>query len=861
MIELVNVSKIFKTSYKEKNKVIKDINLKLPNKGLVFVVGKSGSGKTTLLSLIGGLEKVSGGNIFVNNIDITKLKHSKLDGYRNNIAGYIFQDYQLIENLTIFENIKMMLDFKNEVNYQKVLNALKQVGLEGYESRFPKELSGGEKQRVAIARILVKDPKIILADEPTGNLDTATSKQIFNILKEVSKTRLVLTVSHNIYDSNEFADYIVYLNDGEIKGTYFRNENSNNNLKIKNDYLYIPVHKVIDEKTKSKVIEELSETKIKGIIQENNEFLEDNFDFKPKNDANFNTKNHNSFKNNLKYAFKFFKGEKLKGLLFSFVSSIILSFIGLCLLLTLTNEKIQYYNYFNNNPQDTLIVKAGSIDSKEGSYETTNTFNGFIDENYEEVYRKNGYKGKIYRSTYGAFKDKFHIRNSLTLGEVKEFYEVDENRLKEIFQIDGELVFKSVNKTPYEHGVYITDFLASNELSLAHKDMFDYDAIYQLEESNGLLINGIIQTNFEKDYPEVVGVNCIKHELENDNKFYQSKRGNEYYKKLHNYWMSAYSFEKDACKYRFNNDKSWYYAPQKFVATKETRNINFLGGITRDYFYNKLNLKDDEIILTARNLEMLTNSNVEIKKEIEFLDEPIEVDANFYQFNDSSLENSIFNKKIKIVGFNNQTYNIVNSNFYSEIVDAYNKPYRLDFDSPSEIESILKGNNEIGCVINDYIAYEVKVTTRYIDTLDDLFTFIMTCLIIVLVLLLIFYNIKIVNNKNFEIGVMKSLGARDIDLITMFSVTSLSSFLEILVFYNVFQIILTKVCDRILSKAIGSITNFTIGLNTNIQFIFINAPFLLIASLIIIVLYLIFYFVPFIKIRFLDPTKIVKAKE
>ena len=197
MIELKNVYKSYKTKNNEV-RVLKDINIKLPSKGLIFILGKSGSGKTTLLNLIGGLDNVTSGNIYLNKNDITKFDSNMLDNYRNSLVGFIFQDYNLLDNLSVYENIKLPLSLqKKKDNNSLISKVLTGVGLLNMEDRNINELSGGEKQRVSIARAMIKNPDIILADEPTGNLDTNNASYIFNILKQISLAKLVVVVTHD----------------------------------------------------------------------------------------------------------------------------------------------------------------------------------------------------------------------------------------------------------------------------------------------------------------------------------------------------------------------------------------------------------------------------------------------------------------------------------------------------------------------------------------------------------------------------------------------------------------------------------------------------------------------------------------
>lgn len=235
MIKLKEVCKSYKT-HRKKYEVLKNINLSFPNNGLISVLGPSGCGKTTLLNLIGGLDKVTSGDIIVNNISTTKYKNKDWDNYRNNYIGFVFQNFNLLENRTVFNNVELTLRLsrvKCRERKERVLNALKEVGLEKLASKKVKLLSGGEKQRVVIARAIVNNPEVVLADEPTGSLDSVTSLEIMDILKEISKTRLVVMVSHNIELVNKYSDDIIHLNDGIIENYESTNTELVPNKKIK----------------------------------------------------------------------------------------------------------------------------------------------------------------------------------------------------------------------------------------------------------------------------------------------------------------------------------------------------------------------------------------------------------------------------------------------------------------------------------------------------------------------------------------------------------------------------------------------------------------------------------------------------
>ena len=212
MLELKN---IFKSYHEEE--ILKDINLKFPNKGLIVILGPSGCGKTTLLNIIGGLTKPSKGEIILNGKSTKDFKKTTWDSYRNNYIGFIFQNYHLINHLSVIDNISLKLRISQQSKFQnKALKHLKQVGLLAKKNAKPTYLSGGQKQRVAIARALVNDPDIILADEPTGALDSQASNKIMNLFAKIAQTKLVIMVTHNESLALKYATDIIRMQDGKI---------------------------------------------------------------------------------------------------------------------------------------------------------------------------------------------------------------------------------------------------------------------------------------------------------------------------------------------------------------------------------------------------------------------------------------------------------------------------------------------------------------------------------------------------------------------------------------------------------------------------------------------------------------------
>lgn len=218
MLELKNIRKVYRVGETE-TVALNNINVAFREKEFVAILGTSGSGKTTCLNVIGGLDRYDSGDLIIKGKKTADFKDSDWDAYRNNTIGFIFQSYNLIMHLSIVENVELGMTLSGvsrEQKHNRAIEVLEQVGLKEHIHKKPNQLSGGQMQRVAIARALANDPEILLCDEPTGALDTATSIQIMELIKEVAGNRLVIMVTHNPELAQQYADRIIRFQDGNI---------------------------------------------------------------------------------------------------------------------------------------------------------------------------------------------------------------------------------------------------------------------------------------------------------------------------------------------------------------------------------------------------------------------------------------------------------------------------------------------------------------------------------------------------------------------------------------------------------------------------------------------------------------------
>ena len=217
MIETVNLTKIYKPKKGVPVTALNNVSIRFPQSGMVFLLGKSGSGKSTLLNGLGGLDSYDGGDILIKAVSTKSFKQQHFDSYRNTYVGFIFQEYNILDEFSVGANVALAIELQGRKATDNEINSiLRQVDLDGYGYRKPNELSGGQKQRVAIARALVKNPQIIMADEPTGALDSVTGRQVLDTLKALSKDKLVIVVSHDREFAENYADRVIELADGVV---------------------------------------------------------------------------------------------------------------------------------------------------------------------------------------------------------------------------------------------------------------------------------------------------------------------------------------------------------------------------------------------------------------------------------------------------------------------------------------------------------------------------------------------------------------------------------------------------------------------------------------------------------------------
>jgi len=281
MIKIEKVNKYYNRGKSNEIHVIDNTSMILPDRGIVCLLGPSGCGKTTLLNAIGGLDRVDDGTIEIDGERITRFSSNKIDSIRNAHIGYIFQNFNLLDDKTVFENVAIALRMigikdKNTIA-ARVRYCLEKVGIDQYRNKLAGSLSGGQRQRVAIARAIVKNPRIIIADEPTGNLDSANTLEIMNIIKTISRNRLVILVTHERNIAEFYSDHVAEMKDGRIVKAYNNDSSRFLDYQLENKiYLKdMAVHKGFSQDDVSVDVysDEERQADIKVVIRGNNLYI------------------------------------------------------------------------------------------------------------------------------------------------------------------------------------------------------------------------------------------------------------------------------------------------------------------------------------------------------------------------------------------------------------------------------------------------------------------------------------------------------------------------------------------------------------------------------------------------------------
>ncbi len=873
MISITSLNKIYKSKKRRKCHALKDINLTLPDNGLVFVLGKSGSGKSTLLNLIGGLDNVTSGSIEVDGNDLARFREKDFCNYRNTHIGFIFQDYHLIDELTVCENIALSLNLRRFEDKDDVKNALARVDLAGYEDRYPSELSGGEQQRVAIARAIVKKPRIILADEPTGNLDTNTAKAIVELLKELSKECLILIVSHNVNDANSYADRIIELKKGEIISDVTRNPDFADEVTLKDGELIYPDGLALSDGDIDFINNNLTKFKKKT-----DKFLPTSQPKEEGKKVKILNKNLTLFKE-LKLSGRFLKNKTFAIALSSFMVAVIMVIMALAQTIIafdgghIVEEEMQKMN------SDSLYMTKKLTEEQKIMVAQTETISDCFPEIYESEiskFRDSKYNGKIYEvikhtlpiatSSVGAVHNRNHFTNSPYILETLGTMIVEESFLESKF---GEIEYLARAEEFHPSGVIITDYVA-DAIMLSGQVLYakNYESLIgeyhwnRSSRSNCVsrgYINGIIYTGYKEKYEDLFEM--IKNgELETLNDMFSNEDFSAFVTDIYDGLGFTYSLNPDF-KNSLLTDPIWDFVWHYTLAFDDSKtSLNISGPQVRKGSFHGVELGDYEIVVNMDKYNEFFGTEYTSKTIQNF--QPHTVKLTHYKHFDT--ENPLFTQEVKIVGLFNQGNALGGSMLVGdELFDLFAKSQcyttGLYFDGNKNISEVIDISQELGFEQNVAVIEGIHTMTQAVDVFIPIFELVAIFLCIGVIFILMSFASKMIKDKMHEIGIMKALGTKNSSIGVVFGLQVVLIAILTCALATAGYYYFIDLANDVLVESLMRFNPSSVVLD--LEFFTFMPRIALEDCALVGILAMISMLIPMIKIKAIKPVKIIKAKE
>ncbi len=828
MLETKKLLKIYRPQKGVPVKAIDGVSLKFPDKGMVFLLGKSGSGKSTLLNLLGGLDKYDGGEIIIKGVSSRDFKQSHFDSYRNTYVGFIFQEYNILEDFTVGANIALAIELQGrKANDDELNRILAEVDLAGYGNRKPNELSGGQKQRVAIARALVKNPKIIMADEPSGALDSATGKQVFDTLKKLSKEKLVIVVSHDRDFASEYADRIIELADGRVINdrTFCQDmeeETETEGIVFEGDKAKIPVNYRLTEEDRIAINEYLERLENGGEL----EFTEKKLDsrFIPTNQDEIKNEDKSPFeliksKLSLKHAFKI-GASGLKYKKFRLVMTILLSLVAFVLFgLVDTFSSYDHIKTTASSIYDTgvpyaAVTKNQKIDDILGGFWNYNVeftddelkslsdrtgigFSGvYIDDYVGYYYQFNLGSGKEESGRFGydlyfeSFSGIVEINNSalnlygysLVAGELP-----DGNKDEIAISTYTADVFKKTGYVPVEYDEKQEVYEEGNEIKITnYADMVGKTLLIN---DRTFTITGVVDTGFDwsryaslleesdkTDAADQMIDYALYNEFDSDISYSHTgmmMTGSGF---IQRYTDGIPAFGEIQTGFVDLYVGDYYYSPSFFTSLSEIKDykIHWTNG-------EKNVLADNEIIVSDDMVYelLIFDANGDYKVDPSLASKSFAMDI--YDFTTGDLETI---ENVKIVGVIDT--NSMKSNYYyfTAVSDAFLDKYCTMSDGiydlvigpmPSEKDGIQRlaevcytEENGVKYALNNPVSFELDTFDEIIAMLAKVFLYVGIFFAIFAAILLSNFIATSISYKKQEIGILRAIGSRGNDVFRIF---------------------------------------------------------------------------------------------
>ena len=867
MIKVDNLTKIYKSKNRTNCTALDRVSFTLPDNGMVFVLGKSGSGKSTLLNLLGGLDGFDSGEIFFEDERLSKFTKYDFYDYRCRHIGFVFQDFHLLEELTVEENIALVLDLESAEHGDLITNALAKVGLEEYGSRYPRELSGGQKQRVAMARAIVKNPEVILCDEPTGNLDAYNSHQILNLLKEFSKTKLIIIVSHNVPDAEAYADRILELRDGQIMRDDVRRDGYFNKFEIDEEgTLTLPYNKTLSSDQIDDMVEGIRTGDVKKVVQNDDGFLqvgELEFRGRPYSRRNSGM----SFRKRMHLTKTMMRGKFGRFWVAAITATLIVSCFAVfqSFLNYGINSSLSRSMIANNEPvmayQKATSISGNILDTSRLIY---------INQADIDAFKQTGYGNNMYL----LYDHSLSATNTSHIGNktwkdpkenVKDFYiqdtygvlQCDLSLLKHIFGEDIESRVIAGDLSCPNKGIIITDFVADSILNGNYKNYEDYESLIGVykdtsERKRGV-IDAIIDTGYEEKYT------ALKERIET----LKNNKDNEGLEKLRDsdefLYFAEYVQLVLGISYTFSND---YIADMSSSIDYMQFGVSALTGFDMgDGEYQALSvtinsvssLQSGEIMISTALYDKITGTKGSKEGELET---PVNVTVTFYSHDKQELEKRTVTVK-KLKSSTSSVLYFAEQDFLT-LRPITTIPYAVYFGDVNAATAANATATERDFVVKNVENGRATKLYRLIITFADLFRLFEGFLLAICVVYLCAFGSSVIQRHKYQVGIMKSLGGKTIQIASIFLAQPLvvGALTVVLSIFGIWGA--TTAANAILLNSMQTHMELDIRMFEIIEFY----PNLAVIDLILVViLTMISAFAPVLAIHNIKPINIIKAKE
>lgn len=873
MIQVNNLTKIYGKGKTSVN-ALRGVSFTLPDKGLVFIVGKSGSGKSTLLNILGGLDDATSGEIFVDGEDITKLHPRELDNYRNYFVGIVYQHFNLFEDETVMQNIRIATDISDKkLKDENIDVVVDRLDLTEKRDVLVRELSGGQKQRVAIARALAKYPHMILADEPTGNLDSKTSIAIHNYLQRISREKLVVVISHDMKNAHKYADRIIEISDGQVVNNIIRDDSKNQDSQISVN------SDVSDEKLQE--INDILKDKGISLTKQESGFVENKLVEKYEGEKiSFKGKNK-SWRNALKLSYKFWNSSKGSFFITAIISTLIISLLTLAHGFAVydgaeavqtaterydaTNFIMQKGYSITSSVKDVNQDYVLSIDKSEKEKIANNNELG----KFHEIYPVTIFNGQEQTNKFKINKDVKDIYLEEGFGTMV----VDKNYIEKVFHTT-ELLAGSYYDLENKPSVLITDYMADSIIAknkLSRKDGLPIISLDPNDPYQGLLgstifydgkwypfdIAGIIKTNYREKYNFIFRMlDEANREPQNAQTLLKRLFSSDIFLQFQNDIKTKYGFT-----YTLDQNFLEDYIDLGYLNISWFKNCELLDEFDQPlmsfnndkWFDFSDELAEGEILIAQDVYDEMFGTADPLNKKLKF---------EMFDFNQNNTDVPKYKKTFTIKGTIAEKSN---SRLRMSKVDF--KKYAMSFfDSYAlSFEDVSKAHTINSTLVPEYYYSNMQAFTSIFQLIDivrifsKVFLFIAILLMALVIMVVVSHNLRIIKKNQYRLGVYKSLGYSAAALGDSTILNSLIMVGTLLVLSTAFMVGLSNVMNILLTNSFVAFLKSDIFLS--LKLVAFSFPTLAIYLGGTTCLILLSTFLPVIAIRKIKPNIIINKAD